>query len=395
MSASLAGANRYDVIIVGAGPAGCSTALNLVNLDPRWASRVLVLDRASFPRHKLCSGGLTGYGAKELVGLRLELGVPSIAVASAHLRFESVSLVRCGRAGRPAFRVVRRDEFDHWLVQEARARGVPIRDGVSVISVEREPDGVALRTNTRTLRCTVVVGAAGATGVVRRQLGFRDRSRVGRALEVLTACDPATTPEFAQGYAVFDFTPMLAGVRGYYWDFPSYVKGRAMMNRGIGDVRLDGDAPAPDLRANLAACLELRGENLADHVVEGAPARWFDPDGLYAMPHAVLAGDEAGLDPLFGEGIGFALAQGRVAAKAIDLAFKTGDFSFAGYRERLLADRTTSVLARRARAARLFYSVRNPRLLRLVWRLGGPLLCLGIGGHARLSRQVLRLEGTR
>jgi flavin-dependent dehydrogenase len=160
-----------------------------------------------------------------------------------------------------------------------------------------------------------------------------------------------------------------------------------MLDAGAGGI--------PDLQTNLAACLALRGEVLADHELEGAPARWFDVDGVYALPHAVLAGDEAGLDPLFGEGIGFALAHGRVAAGAIARAFAVRDFSFADYRDRLLADRATGVLVDRARAARLFYGVRSPRLLRVMWRLGGPLLCLGMAIPARASGRAFGLDRTR
>lgn len=51
--------SNYEVIIAGAGPAGCSSALQLLNLDPQLAGRVLLLDKAQFPRAKLCAGRLS------------------------------------------------------------------------------------------------------------------------------------------------------------------------------------------------------------------------------------------------------------------------------------------------------------------------------------------------
>ena len=54
----------FDVIIVGSGPAGTSTALHLCRLRPELAGRILLLDRAVHPREKLCGGGITHYGER-------------------------------------------------------------------------------------------------------------------------------------------------------------------------------------------------------------------------------------------------------------------------------------------------------------------------------------------
>jgi flavin-dependent dehydrogenase len=87
----------------------------------------------------------------------------------------------------------------------------------------------------------------------------------------------------------------------------------------------------------------------------------------------ILVGDAAGVDPVVGEGISFALGYGQVAAYALQDAFARQDFSFRDYRRRLLRHRTGRYLRRRYWGARLLYGLRNRLALQLVWRLVGPL----------------------
>jgi flavin-dependent dehydrogenase len=88
----------------------------------------------------------------------------------------------------------------------------------------------------------------------------------------------------------------------------------------------------------------------------------------------LLVGDAAGVDPLLGEGISFALGYGQVAATQLRDAFTRGDFSFQDYRDRVLNHRIGRFLRQRAAVASLIYRIHSPRLLRFLWWYFGPVV---------------------
>src|SRR5262245_44475367 len=118
-----------DVLISGAGPAGVATAVALVQRDPTLAARMLVLDKARFPRDKPCGGGLTGHARAALDALGLAVRVPHVPSLDARVLYRGhVGSVRLERP----VDVVRRREFDADLVDQARARGVEVVEGEGV-----------------------------------------------------------------------------------------------------------------------------------------------------------------------------------------------------------------------------------------------------------------------
>ncbi|MGD2077507.1 MAG: FAD-dependent monooxygenase [Chloroflexota bacterium] len=359
----------FDVLIVGSGPSGTSTALHLLRQDRAWAERIAIVDKAVHPREKLCGGGITHMGQNVLARLGMTIEVPNFVVREAKIVYGDYSF---SFKGNPVFRIVRRDEFDHWLVQEVEERGVTVRQGEAVLDVSTHDEYVEVKTSKSVIRAKVLVAADGSRSTIRSKLKWDDESRVARLLEILTPEDPREHVEFRDATAVFDFTPTDDGLQGYYWDFPSYVKGEAYMNRGVFDSRARPERPKADLVGELRDSLADRERNLDDYKLKGHPIRWFDKKGKFSEPRVLLVGDAAGADPLVGEGIAFALAYGDVATTAIVDAFDRQDFSFADYRQRIIDHNVLWQLPVRTRLARLAYRWGKHRIIASIgWRIVG------------------------
>lgn len=356
--------DQYDIIIVGSGPSGMSAALNLQRLDPGLASRTLVLEKETHPRDKLCGGGLTTLSQFLLSQLNLDIFVRHIPINEICLQFEGKTVRYKGEG---LVKIVRRAEFDAEMVKAARERSIEVREGVAVTGLKVESEGVALATTEGEFRCKAVVAADGVKGVIRRQVGLEGPSRIARAIEVLTPEDPTTHPDFQGQRIVVDFTPVLHGLQGYAWDFPSLVGGEPFMNRGAYDSRVIPERPNAPLKEMFRDFLQERDYNLDDFHLLGHPGRWFDPDAQFSVPRVLLTGDAAGIEPLGGDGIGSSLYYGQVVAQELVESFKSQDLTFSGYRKRLLNHPAGKMMSQRTRLARRVYGTRNPYMLRALW----------------------------
>lgn len=371
---------RWDLIIVGGGPAGLSTALHLCQKDPRWAGRVLILEKARYPRHKLCGGGITEYGLRCLSGLGLDIAeLPTVPIDELRMvRGKHRASFHSGHG----LTIVRRDAFDAWLATKALGAGLSLHQGETVSQLEKVRGGVRLTTDRGVYQARALVAADGSNGICRRQLGDADLGRVGRAIELLTpvrgALDEAL---FEKRVAIFDFSPAPADLQGYYWDFPCWVDGRPHINRGVYDARTAPERPRADLKAILASCLAERQIDIAHCELMGHPIRWFEPALALSQPHVLYAGDSAGADPLLGEGIAFALGYGSVAADTLEAAFRARSFGFEDYSARLRASEYGQILEDRVRQAKQLYRHRHPLMLPTF--MPNRFLQRGLGGGER------------
>ncbi len=365
-----------DLLIAGAGPAGLSTAMHLVKLDPSWADRLVVLEREAHPRHKLCGGGVTRFGLLALreLGFPLPLPLPQAPVTEARLVYNGRTVpVRRN----PEFVVFQRAELDAYLAEQARRRGVQIIENMPVEALDRDESGVTVTTERSALRARVVVGADGSRGLIRKLVDGRAQpTRVARLLEVVTPAS-GQAAQFQDQFAVFDFTAAGQNLQGYVWDFPSRVGGRPSFNRGVYDARFRPQRPRAQLPRLLREARLGWGENNPQGQVEGHPIHWFSPRNKLSDPRLLLVGDAAGAEPLFGEGIGPALAYGRIAAQAVQSAFERQDFSFRDYRRRVLVSPLGRYLLIRWAVAWWSYRLSDrPWFISALWTLGRAVAAL-------------------
>ncbi len=326
---------RWDAVVVGAGPAGAATALHLA----RAGARVLVLDRARFPRDKPCSEYLSPETTRLLA--RLGSDVLEAVERAAPARLYGMKVVApdgsttCGRfagahgwlAPRPYSFALPRTVFDSVLLEAAAQAGATIREGVAVEDLRMDEGavaGVVGRTGDgrrETYEARVVVGADGLNSVVARRLGLA-RSLGPRRI--------AFSAHVADVAGVEDMGELHVSEHGYVGLGPigGAVTTVALVLPLVA-VREAGRARA--VRAGFFRELErfpgLRGRFDARRLVRrvlvtGPFARWtrasVSPGG-----GALLVGDAADFfDPFTGQGIYSALRGAELAAAAIAAALE-------------------------------------------------------------------------
>ena len=365
----VASGESYDLIIVGAGPAGLSTALHLARLAPHLLPRTLILEKDRHPRPKLCGGGILPDGERILEALGLDLTeVPHVDVTRAHFDFDGQGFCLHPDPTRPyAFRIIRRHEFDSWLAGKARAAGVTILEETKVLRLTREEEGVVLETTRGNFRARAVVGADGSHGIVRRSIIGREPTHSARLLEVVTPVEERASTH-PQNESCFDFFVVPLGIQGYTWDFPALEKGLPVRVRGIFDFNGIRRGNALSLREGLAREFNRHGLELSEHELQGHPIRWFKAQQPVSAPRMLLVGDAAGSDALYGEGISLALGYGALAARILWHAFDRQDFSFRTYRPALLRSQMGRSLRWRTFLAMVFYRLQPVWFQKFAWR---------------------------
>ncbi|MDQ6648694.1 MAG: geranylgeranyl reductase family protein [Actinomycetota bacterium] len=302
----------YDVVVVGAGPAGAAAA----RAAAAAGARTVLLERAEIPRYKCCGGGLVG------------LSQAAVPVDLAPLQRDAVSRVtftddgghrrtRRGPQGRPLFRLVFRAELDEALVHSAEAAGAVLRTG-SVLTGITESDGtLTLATRGGEVTARAVVGADGASGRTGAYVGVEcDQVDVGLEAEIPT---PPGTAGHWRGRVLLDWGPVPGS---YGWVFP---KGDLLTVGVIGSRR-----HGPALRAYYRDFLQRLGLDAIEPVTDsGHLTRCRRPGSPLRRGAVLVAGDAAGLlDPWTREGISYALRSGRLAglsAGRAALALRAGD----------------------------------------------------------------------
>ncbi|WP_043599077.1 geranylgeranyl reductase family protein [Cellulomonas flavigena] len=394
----VAAVDDADVIVVGAGPAGASTAFHCAaaGLD------VLLLEKATFPRDKICGDGLTPRAVAELV----RMGVPT-REQDGWIRNRGLRVIGGGHrlelpwpelSSYPSYGLARaRTSFDQTLAEHARAAGAKLLESTSVVAPVRDERtarvvGVRARAVARDGRRTVdagdeveyrapvVVAADGVSARLATAVGRtkRDDRPMGVAVRTYFRTPRHDDPWMESHLELWDGAPGRSNLMpGYGWIFSL---GDGTANVGLGSVSSTAAATKVDYKdlfarwmANAPAEWEFTPENQVAPVRGAALPMGFNRGPLYA-DGLLLAGDAAGMvSPFNGEGIAYGLQAGRVAADAIAQALARG--SAAG-RERALASyqqRMKDDLGGYYTLGRVFVRlIEHPQVMRLCTRYGLP-----------------------
>jgi geranylgeranyl reductase family protein len=292
---------KYDVAVIGAGPAGSSAAFILAKAG----MSVALIDKYEFPRNKVCGGGLTGRSKKifdEIFECSWDKIIEKVSYGFAF--FYRDKLLRTVDNYRPIY-FTSRKKFDNYLIELAVKEGAGTIFGKYVKTIDFDHAQVIF-TDNGSIKATYIIGADGVRSRVVKCAGLKSFSKrtLGFGLQIeLPKDDFDRTIQLPEQYfGVVNW--------GYGWLFPkldSYTV-------GIGGL----------LRKNLKIKEKFYDFlNMACGSIPDAPVRghYFPFGGVLNKPgkkNILIVGDAAGLvEPITGEGISFAMQSGKFAAQAI------------------------------------------------------------------------------
>jgi geranylgeranyl reductase family protein len=313
----------YDCIVVGAGPAGSSAAYHLA----KQGHSVLILEAASLPRYKPCSGAVSPSVA-EYFDVDF---APAIDSQRRRVRYtyQLDDPIDAELETTEPIWMVRREVFDQFLVQQAQAQGAEVKDGTPVTGIALTGDQWQVSTPNGPFTAAYLVAADGAQGPMAGWLGFPTLPlRIATVLEVATADPVADTFPIS-----FEFGLVK---QGCLWNFPKrqgYSMGAASF---IGKVAV-GKA-ADKMTADYQTALARYGQTIGVDVAQARGQTYHHGLKLWDGQHplhaerAVLVGEAAAIvDPLSAEGIRPGMISGVKAAAAIHRALSGEPDALATY----------------------------------------------------------------
>ena len=287
-----------EIIVVGGGPAGSAAAQRLKQAG----AEVLVLDKSSFPRPKLCAGWIT---PEVVADLQLQISAyPHRFLSFRRLHWHLKGLhvpVPCVQHS------IRRFEFDAWLLERSGAQVLQH----TVKAIRRDGEHYVLD---EAFRCRYLIGAAGTSCPVYRTL-FREQLARVRALQTVTL-----ELEFPYEWQDADCHLWFFdhGLPGYSWYVP---KARGWLNVGVGGMAARLKQREQDIRTHwqhFAAKLQRQFRISVPEEPSGYSYYLRGPVAVGRLGNAFLTGDAAGLATRdLCEGIGPAIRSGQRAADSI------------------------------------------------------------------------------
>lgn len=286
----------FDCIIVGSGPAGSTAAYHLA----KRGRSVLVLEKASLPRFKPCSGGVSPAIAQ---WFDFDFA-PAISLKVNKIRYTWKREDPVEVDIDTSMWVVDRGVFDNFLITQAQRLGAEIRSATEVKGIEFKNSAWQVNTNGEPVTGRYLIAADGVSGPMAKWLGFKEPKRHSSAFLASPSTLKADTLNF-------DFGTVK---KGYIWKFPKAD------GYSISIAVLKGDAPK-NLKDILTEYATAEGIDVKNSQVYESSLCLWDGDRKLHTQNAILAGETAALaDPLSGEGIRPAIFSGVKAGEAIDQA---------------------------------------------------------------------------
>ncbi len=296
----------YDLIVIGAGPAGASAARRASQLG----LKTLLLEKEKVPRTKLCGGGVTPKVLK-LLDFNLPEAMMECTTKSARIHVGESCL--SFETNSPLVYMTARSKFDTFLTEKAVEAGAELRDGTPVNRIEVTDSYVEVKAPNVSLQSKTIIGADGMGGPVASYGGFYDRwkpEQVSYAIESEVPVGERVVQDFIGAESYFD---MYFGVSpaGYGWVFPKDDHLTVGVGCRLSRLR-DAHALFNGFVKRIAQLERLNIPKPQAHLIPlGGAAKV--PS---ASERILLAGDCAGFaEPLFGEGIYFAILGGQIAAQ--------------------------------------------------------------------------------
>ena len=293
--------NTFDVIIVGAGPAGSISAYELARNN----IKVLVLEKEKFPRYKPCGGGITYKTAQLLPFSISEVVEKTIHRIGFSHNYEGFFQKESDKV---LMYCLMRDKFDLFLLDKAISKGAVFKDSEKVISVLQSETGVIVKTAYSEYRSRIVIGADGANSVIGRLTGIDTEIIKGITLEAELKLTNTPDADVFYDKVHIDWGTLPGG---YAWVFPK-----------DGHVSVGVGGPV-----NVSKYLRYYYENILDKLrlpvseeisLKAHTIPYRLKKGNFSKGNVLLTGDAAGLtDSLTGEGVYYAIRSGQIAAKVI------------------------------------------------------------------------------
>ena len=307
--------NNFDIIVVGGGPAGLTSAYQL----NKYGFNVLLVDKNTFPRPKLCAGLLTKK-TRKLVNDVFSVTTSDLKekevvdFCSDYYQIFFKDKLIYESEMEDAFYYVHRRVYDNFLFNLVKNTGVKIKEGTEVRDIDLF-DSKVITKNGNEFKADYIIGADGANSVIRKKIiAKRDDIKFEDFKKNMAVSLEAIVPR-SELKLDFDHPILYYGILnwGYGWIFPR----KDSLVIGIAGLKKDNK----NFKDIFKEYLDLIGIKNKDINYTG----WQLPYGNFLKEpfynNTLLVGDAAGLvEPLTGEGIYYAHHSGLLAAKAINKA---------------------------------------------------------------------------